>query len=131
MKNITFKNGIHEINYQIQSLSAHLTENKELQAAINFISLIEMKSAGATEYIFEFVNRSLPSGFFDNPDSDRVAGAFALRIWYATYLALEGEWEQRFFEAVSLNLLTILGRDNVDFFNYLLCEFANMLNKEK
>ena len=128
MENIIFKNEIQEINHRIQLrfVPICLRANKEIQAAINFISLIEMKSAGTTEYIFGFVNQSLPSGFFDNPDVDRVASAFAVRIWCATYLALEGEWKQRFFEAVSLGLLTILGHDNVDFFNYLLEKFKNI-----
>lgn len=82
MENIIFKNEIQEINRRIQLrfVPIYLRANKEVQAAINFISLIEMKSAGTTEYIFGFVNQSLPSGFFDNPDVDRVASAFAVRI---------------------------------------------------
>ena len=133
MENIIFKNGKHEINYRIQMnlIPSHLRDNKEIQSAIYFISLVESQSVGISEDIFRFVIHSLPVGFFDNPDVDIVASAFALRIWYATCLALEGEWKQRFFEAVELDLMKILDQDECEYFNYLLREFKNMINKEK
>ena len=128
MENIIFKNGKHEINYRIQMnlIPEHLRDNKDIQSAIYFISLVETQSVGISEDIFRFVSHFLPVGFFDNPDVDLVASAFALRIWYATCLALEGEWEQHFFEAVSLDLFTILGLDKWHYLEFLLNHFKSM-----
>lgn len=124
MKKIIFKNGKHETNYriQIQLIPEHLQKNKEIQAAIYLVVLIDSQSAGAAKYIFRFVKKSLPAEFFDNPDHEQVAKALALQFFEASYYALEEEWSIYFFEAANLDLMTILGRDKKDLSDYLLSE---------
>ena len=121
MENIMFKDGKHEINYRIQMqlLPQYLRENKEIQAAIYLLALIDSQSAGTAKYIFQFVKKSLPAGFFDNPDINKVARALALRFFDASYLAFEEEWKNYFLEAVSLDMFPILGRGKTDFKNSL------------
>ena len=131
MENIIFKNGKHEINYRIQMnlIPSHLRDNKEIQSAIYFISLVETQSVGISEDIFRFVSHSLPVGFFDNPETDKLAKALALRFFDASYLALEEEWNSYFLEAMSLDLFLILDRNKIDFNDYLLSQFKNMIQK--
>ena len=131
MEKITFKNKTHEINYRIQMnlIPAQLRANKEIQSAIYFISLVETQSAGVSEDIFRFVKHSLPVGFFDNPETDKVAKELALRFFDASYLVLEEEWNSYFLEAMSLDLFSILGRNKIDFNVYLLSQFKNMIQK--
>ena len=131
MKKIIFKNGKHETNYriQIQLIPEHLQKNKEIQAAIYLVALIDSQSAGAAKYIFRFVSHSLPVGFFDNPETDKLAKALALRFFDSSYLALEEEWNSYFLEAMSLDLFLILDRNKIDFNDYLLSQFKNMIQK--
>lgn len=114
-----FKNEDHENNYEIykDSIPENLHFSLELKRAIYFIAFIETKSVGSAKYIFDYVNRSLSPGFFDNPDCERVAKALANHLLKATYFALENDWLMFFCEAVQLSFSEIGNCDKTDFFN--------------
>lgn len=128
MEKFTFKDGTHEINYRIHMnlIPEHIRENKEIQAAIYVVALIETENAGTAGEIFDFATKSLSCGFFDNPDDEEVAKALALRIWETIYWAFDSDWVIYFLEVAKLNLFAILNFDKWDYFDFLLNRFKLM-----
>lgn len=128
-ENIVFKNEYHELNYRIlmNLIKEYLRSYKEIQAAVYLIALVETYSVGASKYIFCFVEKSLEQGFFDNPDTNRVAISLANRLWNTAYLAFEDDFVIYFYEVVALNLFEILDRDKTDFIDYV----QNLINESQ
>ena len=103
----------HEKNYKIYmtSLPDDLHFSLALKRAIYFIALIETKSVGAAKYIFDYVDRSLSPGFFDNPDTERLAVALTGRLWEAVCCAWEDEGMMFSTAMATLDFLKFLNAD--------------------
>ena len=127
IENLIFKNKIHEFNYRflMNLIKEHLRSYTNIQAVVYLIALMETNSAGASKYIFDFVEKSLEYGFFDNPNTDRVADSFANRLWNAAHLAFEEDFFVYVCEAVLINLFEILNCGKPDFIDYM----HDLLNK--
>lgn len=115
IENLIFKNKIHEFNYRflMNLIKEYLRSYTNIQAVVYLIALMETNSAGASKYIFDFVEKSLEHGFFDNPDIDRVADSFANRLWEAAYLAFEKDFFVYVCEVASSNLFGFLDGDKL------------------
>ena len=128
MEKFTFKNKTHEINYwiRIHWVPEGIRKNKEIQAVIYVIALIETEYGRKTEYLFWLVEGFLSSDFFDNPDSEKVAKELAIQFWKVIYLVLREEWIIYFFEAAKLGLFAILDCDKWHYLEFLLNHFKSM-----
>ena len=65
IENLIFKNKIHEFNYRflMNLIKEHLRSYTNIQAVVYLIALMETNSAGASKYIFDFVEKSLEQDF--------------------------------------------------------------------
>ena len=121
IENLIFKNKIHEFNYRflMNLIKEHLRSYTNIQAVVYLIALMETNSVGASKYIFDFVEKSLEYGFFDNPNTDRVADSFANRLWNAAHLAFEEDFFVYVCEVASSNLFGFLDGDKTDCIDYI------------
>ena len=128
MKNITFKNGIHKIKYQIAMdfIPAHLQGYADIQGVIYVIALIETENTGTAECILEFAIKSLRGDLFENFGDEEIAKEFALKIWDTIYLAFDIDWMIYFVAAAKLNLWSVLNFDKWNYFDFLLNRFKVM-----
>ena len=113
LEEFTFENSLHENNYEIYmaSLPKNLRLSLHIQGAVYVIAFLEMKSEGAARYIFDYVRHSLSPGFFDNPDTERVAVALTGRLWEAVCCAWEDEGMMFSTAMATLDFLKFLNAD--------------------
>lgn len=132
MKKLRFKNREHELNYRVQMnlVPKELRTSVEIQAVIYFIALIECNSPDAAEYIWKFVECSLSSGFFDNPDTEIIAEFLARHLWEAIYIAFKEDFLYYFCKAFSLELGAILNCGMLDAYMKLLDDFKGVEKEE-